>query len=192
MGTLYNGIGLNTTESIGNRSLSNTLQLKGYAFLKNNDPANTSHLIYDKSAVTFQNQQSALVQPVLLNLPAGASISRIYIKNLSWGVNPNRSWVSTTLPNSLSVVSANSSGGTGVVTYLANIPAANPNVNPNSPEINTGYGSQLISANIDITSGYKHASLVNVGADNILTISSNVAPALTEVIVEVVILLVFR
>jgi len=58
---------------VKNRLLGNVIQLTGYVFIDNGDFAGTSHIVYEKSAVEYQNQQAVLTNPKHFKLPSRAS-----------------------------------------------------------------------------------------------------------------------
>lgn len=194
MGTLYNGIGLNTVEAIrAGPPLGNTIQLSGFALVNNADPAATDHLIYEKSAVTFYNYTTALVAKQPLKLPAGANISKVYVKNLSFS-NPNNPYAPpnstyATGPTGWSVLSANAAGTAGTQTYVSGITSTNPGAAPNTAQFNTGIAvAPAAPANqlVDSTSLFQNAVLRNVGGVVTLTGIGGALPAQTQIVVEVI------
>jgi len=191
MGTIYNGIGLNTTEAIRNKhSLGNVIELTGYAFINNGDPSGTSHILYDKSAVTYQNQQAVLNTSKPLKLPAGASISKIYLKNLSWGVNPesppNPTWLGWNAPGTYNLIATDLVATSNVYTS-AQVLNTITNITQ-TPDINLGTLIDIASTNVSTTAGYQYVTLMNNAIDpgsGIVVLSSVNPPPLTQVVVEV-------
>lgn len=176
MGSLYNGIGLNTTKSIRNRPpVSNILELKGYAIVYNGDAAGTEHIIYEKSDPIVLNYQNSRVVHKPLKIPSNASVLQVYVRNLSNG-RANYTVNSTVFPtlaqaaNAWAINSYNIGTDALGVTYVPYGSITNDQIN-NGIVVEPAIANQLS----DNSLGFQNAVLVSTSAIT-LAINSGTAP----------------
>lgn len=219
MGTLYNGYGLNTTEYIrSGPAPSNQIQLRGWVEISDDDPVQEKYLVWGSGTqVQALNYQTSSYDVKPLELPAGASITQIYLKNLSYGksnpifnpdINPTYIVTESLTPTQASsnAWELRSSGaiplfGQSVwvavdppvpaVVYQSDIPAYQPDANP---QLNTGILYQKEQVNVDDRAGFQNVVLVNdqLPGSAKVSLKSFIKPPQKSVIVEVLIFAVVQ
>lgn len=174
MGSLYNGIGLNTVKSIRNRPPSkNVVELKGYAIVYDGDAANTTHVIYEKSEPIVLNYRNTRVVHKPLKIPSNASILQVFVRNLSNGranyvVNSNIVPTYASSAQGWAIKSHNIGGGVTVLTYVNNV---------TDIQLNNGIVyEQSPSLNSDSSVGYQNAALVNISSAVSLAVNTGTGP----------------
>jgi len=178
MGSLYNGIGLNSVNSVRNVPNSkNTFQVSGIALVRSGDVLGTNHIIYEKTLASFRNERNAKISYIPLKLPVNASIEKIYVKNISNG-KANYVLSPTVVPTLVSQDPATSPNWDIIAYNVATNGLSITYLSTSDTNVNNGVVSNPISSNsnVSVTSAFQNVVLVNNGATVNLIVNSSAVP----------------